>query len=158
MDLKTEAEIMRICLELELISKSEVISWADNVVAKTDQPDLAVIEVSLAKNHYINDILKVLEDVGGTIDLARLYQEVFALMKTKLQPDPDSETLIARALFRMAINGDVPDKSAAEEMYRFYDDLDLARYGYYKNRTVEDVRKQLRSFLNRYSNNQTAEG
>lgn len=130
MNTKIQAEILRNCLELGLVSSSEVISWADSLVEQSFQPDIALIEVSMAGNLHSNDVADLLRNVPGETNPNRIYQGIFSHMRATLIDKPESETRIVRALFQLATAGEAPDKAAESEMFWFYDALDLAKAGY----------------------------
>lgn len=147
MNLKTEAEIVCKCLEFDLISVSDVISWADNLIEESEQPDIAVIEVSMSNNCHINDVRKLLKDITGTVEPNLVYQGIFDKMISKLQNEPESVTRIVGALIQMAMSGEVPDKSAESKMFWFNDAL--------YDGNIEEVRRKLHAFLNQYAYSST---
>ncbi|MBB5395274.1 hypothetical protein [Mucilaginibacter sp. AK015] len=51
-------EVFREGLTLGLISREEVVLWADRIIAETDEPDYFFIEVSLS--HDVNGLIEVL--------------------------------------------------------------------------------------------------
>jgi len=51
-------QVFRAGLKLGLISKDEVVAWADNIITTTDEPDYFFIELSLS--HNTNALMEVL--------------------------------------------------------------------------------------------------
>ena len=142
---------MRNCLAHGLISLTEVVSWADKSIGQLSKPGIVLIEISMASNLHINDVINLLRDIPGKVDLQQVYQGIFSKMKAKMVEEPESEKRIVQALFEMAMEGEVPDKEAESEMFWFYDALDLAEAEYTGD--IGDVRRKLYAFLDNYSTN-----
>jgi hypothetical protein len=53
-------------LKLGVISKEEIIAWADQIIANTEEPDYFFIELSLS--HDINGLLEVLDKYVESVD------------------------------------------------------------------------------------------
>ena len=149
MNTKTYAEILCTCLEFGLIPLSDVISWADKQIEQSSEPDITLIELSMAGTLDIPVVAKLLRDVPGELFLDQVYQGVFSCMRATLIDQPEAESGIVHALYKMAMAGDIPDKAASSQMFWFYDALDLAKCGYTGD--IEEVRSKLHTFLDHYS-------
>lgn len=147
-NLKEDAEVLRICLETTITSVPEAVEWADKYIEQTAEPDFSMIEVSLAGRKSADDVARILADVKGKADEKRVIKRVFDIMKSLFERDPKQDTAIAHALFKIASAGKSPSKEAESFMFWFDDELSLTRSGY-KRREIEELHKELRDFLNK---------
>ena len=75
-------EVFSIALSNGLMSKSEVIKWADHILLESAHPDHLVIELSLLENKSTNEIISTLNGylkginhkISGRIVLGMLYK------------------------------------------------------------------------------------
>lgn len=144
--LKEEAEVLRNCLELDLISVPQVVEWADQYIEQTPDPDFAIIEASLSMRKRADAVVKILAEVKGVTDEAQVLTRIFDVMKKLFEGDPTQDTKIARALFKMAQAGQTASEEAEGYMFWFDDALDLARLGYGEE-SIEQIHNQLKEFL-----------
>ncbi len=54
---------------LSLISREEIVLWADDIIANADEPEYFFIEVSLS--HDVNDLVEVLNKYFAAASLAQ---------------------------------------------------------------------------------------
>lgn len=58
-------EVFRIALTRGLLEKSEVVKWADNIIANDNEPDYFIIELSLCGNQNLNDTISLISEFIG---------------------------------------------------------------------------------------------
>jgi hypothetical protein len=75
-------------LKLGVISKDEIIAWADEIIADTEKPDYFFIELSLS--HDINGLLEVLDRYVKGVDDPICYRVLLGLVYHR-QPIYDIE-------------------------------------------------------------------
>jgi hypothetical protein len=146
-ELKTAAEIWRRRLRDGLVSPDDVKEWADEVIAEIEDPDMWLIDVSMAPSKV--ELNEALERAPGEADARAVFSGIITPLKDLLARRPDLDSEIARALFHMHAQGDVPVNEALGEMAGFWDDIDLARDGIYGDR--EEARHRLEEFLEYWS-------
>lgn len=75
-------------LRLGLVSRDEIIAWADNIILQTDEPDYFFIEVSLC--HDVNQLVEVLNKLVNPTDNPICDRVLLALIYHR-QPIHDVE-------------------------------------------------------------------
>jgi hypothetical protein len=146
-DLKTAAEILRRRLRDGLTTEADVKAWADGLISEADQPEAWLIDVSMATGKP--ELNEALELAPGEADARAVFSGIMASLRDLLDHRPDLDSRIAKALFDMYVNGDVPLQEPVGEMAGFWDDIDLARDGVWGD--LEAQRGRLRDFLERWS-------
>jgi hypothetical protein len=146
-DRKTAAEIWRRRLRDGLATEAEVKAWADRLIDEDDRPDAWLIDVSMAAGE--SALNEALELAPGEADGRAVFSGVMASLRDLLDLRPDLDSKIAKALFDMYVNQDVPAQQPLGEMAGFWDDIDLAREGIWGD--LEAQRRRLREFLERWS-------
>jgi hypothetical protein len=146
-DRKTAAEIWRRRLRDGLATEAEVRAWADRLIDEEDQPDAWLIDVSMAASKP--ELNEALELASGEADGRAVFSGVMASLRDLLDRRPDVDAKIAKALFDMFMNEDVPMQQPPGDMAGFWDDIDLAREGICGE--LEAQRRRLREFLERWS-------
>lgn len=149
MSLRDEAEALAIALEIGFASIEDVIDWADAKIVALDQPPYELIEVSCAGRQAVPDVAHALRAIAGTPDVAAASKIVIARMAAALDRGSTTAEKVARALYRMSLNGHVPEASAEGAMVGLDDAFDLAHGGTYGS--IEDAESDVRSFLSRYA-------
>lgn len=145
--MKTAAEILRCRLRYGLATEAEVKAWADGLIDAGDKPEAWMIDVSMATGKpELNEALKL---VPGEADAREVFSGIVASLRDLLDHQPDLDSRVARTLFDMYVNGDVPVQEPVGEMAGFWDDIDLARDGVWGD--LEAHRGRLRDFLERWS-------
>lgn len=144
---RTIAEAYHRALEFGLADGAEVDAWVESVIAAEPRPAFAFIEASSAGGEP-GALLAALRDVPGVADASTRRRVIFGIMSRALDRDPVAIKKIVRALYSMALDGDVPDADGEHWMWSFDDALDLADQGIYGHK--DDVRRDLVQFLRRY--------
>lgn len=126
-DLRTTAEALAIAIEEELIPVADVVAWADERIAESNVPHIALCDLAMARNACPIDVANWLRSLPGEIDDSAVAKKivVFALKALKAGADP---SFIGRALFRMN-RDDLFLEGEPEGSWRYWDDIDLARDG-----------------------------
>jgi hypothetical protein len=89
-----------------------------------------------------------LGEVPGVADASARRRLIFGIMRRAMERDPNAIKPIVRALFAMAMDGDVPNPDAGRCMWSFDDELDLAEQGIHGHK--DDVRRDLVQFLRQH--------
>jgi hypothetical protein len=152
-ELKTAAETARQRLTHRLWLLRDAQSWADEVILSMDKPHQWLIEVSTATTTA--EARDALLKADGKPDANRVWSALMGDWLRILVADPERDSEIAKALFDLAMAGEVPAREASGPMYSFWDAIDLAKEGTFG--TVEEERAKLRDFLNRWSGPRVAE-
>ncbi|MGN6638728.1 MAG: hypothetical protein ACTHJ8_07440 [Mucilaginibacter sp.] len=127
-------------LRLGIISKEEVVSWADNIIKEEDGPDYFFIEVSLS--HDKNELLSILREKWGKNENVIAIRIALALLYEKL-----SEGAIdANYALGKIVSGDFMYSLTSIEVYDIYS---LDEYYFYQADT-ENVTREMLQFLSRY--------
>ncbi|MBK6922871.1 MAG: hypothetical protein IPH07_36120 [Deltaproteobacteria bacterium] len=145
--IKTQAETWRRRLRADLATPAEVKTWADGVIASIENPEVWLIDVSMAASKP--ELNEALLRAPGEADAREVFCGIIASLTDLLACRPDLDSEIARALFQMYMDGDVPANEKLGEMASFWDDIDLARDGTYGD--VDEQRERMRAFLERWS-------
>lgn len=148
MNLRNEAEVLAIAIELGVVQVAEAVDWADQYIVALDQPPYELIELSSAGASHPLDVAHLLRTVPGAADVPAVCRRVFARMLSALNEGRMSPESVARALDFMQLEGRAPDPDAQSEMSRLNDAFELAHEGTYG--TPEQVGRELREFLERY--------
>ena len=140
-------QFVRAGLASGLLSKEEVIDWADEIITRDETPDIFFIDLALSSSkttddvcHYINDFLNFENPViNGRPLLGLLYKRFHDNQITLEQT--------VRQLFRLKFEALFTQKEEGC-IYSIDDAFDCAKNGIYG--TIEDVHKEVNSFLSIY--------
>ena len=146
---KEQAEIYRYGLPLGLFEVSDVVKWCDFIVMAEPSPDIGIIEASIAGSKGAYAVASALSEVQGEFDKVLVIRHILGAMYEVLRVNRTKAPLVARLLYRMASDNDFPDDDTETEMWRFWDEVDLAVEGIHGD--VEEVTDDLLRFLKRYS-------
>lgn len=147
--LREEAQWMNSCLCYGLISKQEIIAWADAHIEAHEAPDPQVVEIAMAGNQFTDDVLRLLEGVRGRCESWKVRTRLFRTMRRSLVEDEDRLQQVAHILFRMAVNGDAPCSDAEARMFAFDNAVALALDGICGS--PDTIRIEILAFLDRWA-------
>ena len=82
---KEQAEVNRIGLISGLLSRQDVIGWADSIIEAYDSPDSAIIDISLMGSADLPGLVSALYDVTGEAGFDRIIDTVLGLCAQKLR-------------------------------------------------------------------------
>ena len=85
----------------------------------------------------------------GAPDTSRVWAALMGDWLRILDAEPDRDSQIAKVLFDLAMDGEVPTREASAAMYSFWDAIDLAKQGSFGS--LDEERAKLREFLQRWS-------
>lgn len=144
--IKETAELLRLKLLLGLVTVPEVIQWADEVITAEDAPDWELIEVSLAREIQITEMMKLLTEIRGDCVRVQVYRRLFKTWLTNLSEDPAQGALIARQLYMMT--SELPENEFGSEAFSLDDSFDLVEFGY---GTHAEAVQRLRDYLEKHA-------
>lgn len=146
-ELKTAAETARQRLTHRLWLLGDAQSWADQIILGMEKPHDWLIDVSTATT--IAEARDALLKADGQPDVNRVWSALMSDWLRILLAAPERDSEIAKILFDLAMEGEVPAREASGAMYSFWDAIDLAKDGTFG--TLEEERDKLRDFLHRWS-------
>jgi hypothetical protein len=153
-----EAELKRLELSLGLISKDDVIAWADEIIAETKNPLFQFYDISLAANRSTKDVELLLRDLREGADIAEVSEAAFrrfAISRLReLEAGNASPDKVAQDLYEVAWTMDLILPIEYTEFCNWIDDeFSLVRQGYKERHKAEMA---LRDFLRRLTNDPKA--
>jgi hypothetical protein len=128
-DLRTQAEAMRIAIEIGAVSVEQVVDWARTIVAASDQPHWSICELATCPDRYPPDLNEFLLAVPGSPDLLAARAIVVRMLSDTLWANPNRADQVARSLYDLAVAGDLEDSPLREIAWWAWDALDLADSG-----------------------------
>lgn len=151
MDASVRARALARVLALGFGSPRDVVAWVDTLIVEASTPHPSLIDASLAEAKP-GELVAALESfaaASGNADVPAVWSAVLGHLSSWLLAHPDDGPRIARALYRMAVAGECPDRDAESKMYAFDDQYDLAIDAVYGVR--EQIDRELSAFLARYA-------
>jgi hypothetical protein len=131
---RTEAEALAACLELGLADVVDAVRWADGQILESDVPSNALCEVSMASHANNLDVAAMLRQLPGEIEPSFVLQRLIERTVERLRRNPEQARSIASALCRLALNETLPPGSLRQNVWWFYDAIDLA-----ESRIIEET-------------------
>ena len=153
MNTAVRAKAMAIALGQGFASPHEVVAWVDGLIVDSATTDPSLADASLSERD-LNGLISALERFAEKTcidNMEELWAMVLGEFNLWFSDHPRDGPAIARVLFRMAQDGEVPGAEAEAEMGWFDDAYDLAIAGIHGR--VERVEAELRVFLAQYANN-----
>jgi hypothetical protein len=130
LDTRTEAESLAIALELGLIEVADAVRWADERIAEMDLPETAFCDLSMSSKAYPQDVAHLLRTIAGEPDQRTAVREVLRRALEAIRSGRRTPECVARALFGLAIAGDLPTGRLKDELYLFDAEFDAASEGH----------------------------
>jgi hypothetical protein len=146
---KEQAEVLRHGLQVGIRTVADAVAWADAIVAADPQPDFAVIEVACSGRRRPREVIALLREVGGECNAIDVIRRAMADLRSALATDPARGPEIASWLYRLAIDGDLPEEHFGLEPYSLEDFFELARAGTYG--TFADALRDLDAYLEQHA-------
>ena len=147
--IKETAEFYRYDLLIGLHSVSDAMEWLDAFLIAEEEPDIALIEASLAGSQGYYIVADRLGEVPRTFDKSAVARRLCGKMLTYLRQDPARLQTVVRWLYEMTRDEYAPDEEAESEMVCLDDSFDMAIGMVYGS--VEEVYKETEEFLARYA-------
>jgi hypothetical protein len=138
--LRVEAEVLFRRFQFGLAERDELVSWADSWIERLDSPPYPLIELSLARSKSDYHVTQCLKELIGGGHQRQVWKQFIEHLLRLVAQDPSRDSEVARILFLVALEGDVPDGVPENQMLRYWDDIDLAKNGVYGNRESERTR------------------
>jgi hypothetical protein len=146
-DILTTLHLIRAGLVSGVLTKKEVIDWADKVISKDEEPDIFFIDLALSNSKSTKEVVSYFSDylnfehpkVPGRPLLGLLYKQY------KNQQLNLEQTV--RILYRLIFEAIFTDKEESY-IYSIDDDLYCAENNIYGK--IEDVKKETDKFLSFY--------
>lgn len=136
--LKNEAEVLALALQIGAVSVSDVVAWADAVIAAEEHPHWSLCELATMSASYEPDVVHALREVPGVVDEAWVRGELVHRLAEGLAEDHTRADRIASALYQLAVANALPEGELLSLAWWAWDALDLA-----DQRIVEDTRDQV---------------
>lgn len=146
-DLKEQAQALRIGYVAGYVAPTEIIAWADDIIARSAVAVPEIIRVSLSGDQPAAELAAALDGIPGEVRPERVVDLVLCEMARAIRRDPGLGRILARTLYEMYLDGLVSDESKGEMGY-FDDAFDLAANGAYG--TVEQVQAKMIAFLSKW--------
>ena len=150
MNVNEQALAFALAIENKAIKLRKVTQWADNLIKSTDNPSIELIEVSLSKTKP--EALSALHKFSHIENEELSIQMLFSIFIYALNENLISTEQVSKALYFLAINEQTPHTDASEEMYYYWDAIDLAKNGTYGN--PHDIESNMLLFLSKYANDE----
>ena len=142
--LREESEYLRLALAMGLVDKDMVIAWADRVVMASQDPQIEVIEVSLARSRPTDEIMGILASIPGEGDLTITAHHVLRLLRERLKAGDVSLESAVDMLWAYHVWADVPEGERLNAG-NFPEYLYGAKEGYWG--TLDGVREEVMQFI-----------
>lgn len=110
-DLKNEAEVLAVALEIGAVSIADVVEWADARIAMEDHPHWSVCELATLGASYEPDVARALREVPGIVDETRVRDGLVRRLARSLLEDRTRADRIASALYQLALANELPDEN-----------------------------------------------
>ena len=145
-NLRNEAEVLAAALEVDAGSVSEVVAWAEAVIAAEEHPHFSVCELATMEASFEPDVVHALREVPGVVDetwvraefVRRLAQGFAQGFAQALAEDHRRADRIAEALNQLALADELPEGELLSLAWWASDALDLADQG-----DIEETRDQV---------------
>jgi hypothetical protein len=147
-DYKEDAETLRCGLLAGYTSVPDVVAWADTVIVREPSPDPAFIEIALSEKRHPADVIALLREVRGDVNFVAVRRRLLARMLEVLQADPNQGEAIATWLYRLAMDGELPEADFGWKPCTLDDTFELVRMGVAAH---EDAVSELREYLAKHA-------
>lgn len=128
-DLRTQGEAFQTALEIGAASVDDVVTWASDIVSKTEHPHWSICELALCSGKYPPDLKEFLDEVPGSLDALHSRAMVITMLSDSLCAHPDRANQIAHSLYQLASGGALDDSPLRAIAWWAWDALDLADAG-----------------------------
>ena len=128
-DLRTQADAFQTALKIGAASVDDVVTWARDIVLKTEDPHWSFCELALCSDKYPAELNEFLTEVPGSLDAMQARVIVIRMLSASLTAHPDRANQIAHSLFDLASGGHLDDSPLQAIAWWAWDALDLADAG-----------------------------
>ena len=144
-DVKEQAEALRVGLLAGYVTPTEVVAWADGLIAADGLPEPELIEVSLGGGKPVDELARALNEIRGEVRRPLLARAILGQMAAAVRRDAATGRAAARQLYQMWLDDLVPSPEARTQMIRLDDAFNLAESGTWG--TLDKVQAELVEFL-----------
>lgn len=146
-DIVTTLHLVRAGLASGLLTKEEVIDWADKIITKDEQPDIFFIDLAMSSSKSTNDIIHYLSDYLNFENPAVQGRPLVGLLYNQyISGQINLERAISK-LFRLRFEA-VFNERELGYIYSLENDYDCAKHGIYGS--LQEVHQDLEQFLSFY--------
>lgn len=146
-DITTTLHLIRAGLASGLLTKDEVIDWADKIVSKDESPDIFFIDLVMSSSKNVNGVILYISDylnfenpvVPGRPLLGLLFKQFYS-------GQISLEQAISR-LFRLKSEAIFSEREE-DYIYSLENDFDSAKHGFYGS--LEVLQQDFEKFLSFY--------
>lgn len=147
-ELRSEAESLAIALEFGIIDVADAVCWADDRIAESDVPHVALCDVSMSPKDYPQDVASLLRKIPGQFNHDSSIARVLQLALDTLKSQRRTPECVAKSLFDLVVAGALPPGELSDGAWWYWDAFDMARQGCIK-KTAEEITHQMLSALSR---------
>ena len=146
-ELEFEAEFHRYCLVAGLVSRSEVVRWADARLVELDDPPAELIDVSLGTRLPLAELERSLRAIPGPERSPRALTAALGHARHLLEAGSVDACSLVAGLRNLCCTSGVPDE-VSHQLDGLDDALHLAITGTYG--TLQTVEDDLKAALSRF--------
>ncbi len=146
-DILTTLHLIRAGLASGLLSKEEVIDWADKIVTKDEHPDILFIDLAMSSRKNTGDVLHYINDYLNFESMAVQGRPLLGLLFNRFEKGQISLDQAVTKLFRLKFEA-VFNEREVGYIYSIDNDYDCAKDGIYGS--LLSVQQDLVKFLSWY--------
>ena len=143
-DILTTLHLIRAGLASGLLTKEEVIDWADKIITKDEKPDIFFIDLVLSSLKSKNDIIHYFSDYLYFENPAVRGRPLLGLLYKQYKTGQINLEQTTSKLFRLKLEA-IFNEREESHIYWIDNEYDCAKHKIYG--TIEDVQTQLDNFL-----------
>ena len=134
-----------------LVSRTDVVEWADRIIARRDQPPAWLLDLSMSAQLHLLDVVSLLNNAGAEIDPVQLCRGILSLLPDMSEDNFAELERRAEAIYLLVFdavqgNWSYPILSEADGVR---DNFEWKREGYIQM-SEGQVIDQVHSFIERY--------
>lgn len=146
-DILTTLHLLRAGLVSGLLSKDEVIDWADRIIIEDEHPDIFFIGLALSSSKSNNDIIQHFSEYLNFEKPVVVGRPLLGLLYKQYRSGQRNLEQTVRTLYRLKSEA-VFNQSEEGYIYSIEDSYDLAHNSIYG--TLRDVQTEIENFLDLY--------
>lgn len=143
-DILTTLHLIRAGLASGLLTKEEVIDWADKIITKDEQPDIFFIDLAMSSSKSTNDVIHYISDYLNFDNPAVQGRPLVGLLYHQYANGQINLEQTVSKLFRLKFEA-VFNEREEGYIYSLENDYDCAKHGIYGS--LQAVQQELEKFL-----------
>ena len=143
--LQEQAETHRLARMMGLVEPSDVISWADRLIAEMADPPIHVIEIALATNQSAVGLASMLRKITGNESLEQSAHRVLYLLKARFDEGMPLD-VVTNMLYVYSIEAEISEHERDHASHFYYAYEDLQYHG-----SAQSLSGDIAEFLSRYA-------